>query len=195
MGKGLKPDCPAAKTVRQKAMSGPAHRASDGSASIAALADCRAASVPGVQNLYCTNCGIPRTREANYCHNCGRSFDARLAGSTSTGLDQKESPRLVPWRGGQVALGILLVVAMLIPVVAIAFGIDRGLDRYDEAVSTWVSVHVMGLAILVVVWRLGLHGYRAPISALGLVPWRIPKSKTVFMTVGASGPARQKRTP
>ena len=85
------------------------------------------------------------------------------------------------------ALGILLVAVLIIPVVAIAIGIDRGVDQYDEAISTWVSVHLTGLAILVVVWRLGIHRYRAPISALGLVPWRIPQAKTVFMTVATLG--------
>ena len=45
----------------------------------------------------------------------------------------------------------------------------------------------MGLAILLVVWRLGFYRYRAPISALGLVPWRIPQPKTVFLTAGTLG--------
>lgn len=139
--------------------------------------------------MYCTNCGIPRIRETIYCHNCGRSFaaslaDAPLADNATNELDQQVNPGRVPWRGGQVALGILLVAVLIIPVTAISIVIGRGVERYDEAAAIWSSVHLIGLAILLVVWRLGVYRNRASISTLGLLPWRIPQAKTVFMTVG-----------
>ena len=92
-----------------------------------------------------------------------------------------------PWRGGQVALGIALILVALIPVTAIAFGTQQLTERYQDAVATWVSVHVMALAIVVVVWRLGVHRLRSPLSLLGLAPLAFPQAKTVLLAGGALG--------
>jgi membrane protease YdiL (CAAX protease family) len=41
--------------------------------------------------------------------------------------------------------------------------------RFELALGAWESSHLMGLAILIVVWRLGLHPRRLSLSALGFV--------------------------
>ena len=93
-------------------------------------------------------------------------------------------PGAVPWRGGQVALGILLAAILVLPVTVIAIGIGSLAEQYDVALSTWVSVHLMGLGIIGVVWGLGIHRYKAPLSTLGLARLGLPRAKTVFLTLG-----------
>ena len=137
--------------------------------------------------MYCTWCGIPWIEGAAYCHNCGRILDSVVEQPDLTIPTQAPKSRPVPWRGGQVALGILLVAISVIPVVAITILIERTVDRYDEAIATWVSVHVLGLAILVIVWRFGEYRVRMLMRALGLLPWQVPRAKTVFMTVAVLG--------
>ena len=135
--------------------------------------------------FYCTSCGVRRIEGAAYCHNCGRILESAVEQPDLTVPAQSVKDRPVPWRGDQVALSILLVAISALPVVGIAAVIELTVDLYEEAIITWVSVHVLGLAILAVVWRFGVYPYRTLIVALGLLPWGIPKAKTVYMTVGA----------
>jgi membrane protease YdiL (CAAX protease family) len=86
-----------------------------------------------------------------------------------------------------VALAIPLIAILVFPATLAAIGIGALSGRYEDAVTTWFSVHLTGLVIVGVVWYLGLHRYRAPVSMLGLLPWGSPRLKTVLLTVGALG--------
>ena len=141
----------------------------------------------GDQVLYCTSCGHQRIEGASYCHNCGRLLDSSRAQSPDDLADPIVRHGAVPWRGGQVALGIFLVAISIIPVTAIAIGIGSLADQYDEAMATWLSVHLMGLAIIGVVWRFGVRRSKAPLSALGFNSVVLPMVKTVVITAGALG--------
>lgn len=70
---------------------------------------------------------------------------------------------------------------------AIAIGVEHLAGRYQAALAAWVSVHVMGLAIVAVVWRLGLRRTRSPLSHLGLAPLVFPKPKAILLAVGVLG--------
>ena len=135
--------------------------------------------------FYCGNCGNRRIEDASYCHNCGGAFGRAKVLSAAGDADPNRKPGAVPWRGGQVVQGIALVAVSVIPVTAVAIGIGQLAGRYDEAMATWVSVHLLGLAIMAVVWRLGIRRFNVPLSILGFTPIAIPRPKTVFMTVGA----------
>ena len=135
--------------------------------------------------MYCASCGIRRIRGAAYCHNCGRAFDSTFTDRWASESAQQMTSRTVPWGGKQVGLGILLVAISVIPVVAIAVLIESTLERNDEAIAAWVSVHVIGVAILAVVWRLGVYHRRQLVTALGLLPLGVPQGKTIFMAAGA----------
>ena len=137
--------------------------------------------------LYCTSCGYQRIEEARYCHNCGHILDPAETPSLSVLMGPKVMPGMVPWRGRQVALGIVLLAVFIIPVTAIAISIGRLGGQYDEAITTWLSVHLMGLAIVGVVWRFGVRRLSAPLSTLGLTPVALPEIKTVIMTSGVLG--------
>ena len=136
--------------------------------------------------MYCIHCGRPRLQGAAFCTNCGRPFSPSGPPSAPGILRAGRLPA-VPWRGGQVALGILFVAILFIPVSAVAVGIGNLVVWDDEATTVWVSVHLMGLGIVGVVWRLGVHGHGTPLSVLGLVPMGRPKARTAFMTAGALG--------
>jgi membrane protease YdiL (CAAX protease family) len=91
----------------------------------------------------------------------------------------------VPWRGGQVTIGILLVILSLLPVSAVALGLGTLAGERRLAVAVLVSSLLLGLVILAVVWRLGLARYRAPLSALGLTPPGLPWVQAAALTLGA----------
>ena len=82
---------------------------------------------------------------------------------------------------------IVVVAVSIIPLTAIAIGIGRLAGQYDVALTAWVSVHLLGLAIIGVVWRFGISRFSAPWSTLGLTPIVIPRLNTAFMTAGALG--------
>lgn len=94
---------------------------------------------------------------------------------------------LTPWRGGQVFLGIVLVLISLIPAMGIAIGIGGLAGPYDEATTVWVSVHLMALAIIAVVWRLGIYGRPSPWRLLGLSAINYPVVKAGMLALGALG--------
>ena len=126
--------------------------------------------------------------EAAFCPNCGRAFDTaelppRTAASLPARLPARRIP-LVPWRGGQVAFGILLILVSIVPVTILATGLGHLAGKYDDAVGVWTSSHLMGLAILVVVWALGLKRYGVTLSALGLGAPRMPRIRWMLVTLG-----------
>ena len=93
----------------------------------------------------------------------------------------------LPWRGGQVAVGIPLVLLSAILISILALPLGRLAGEYDVAATTWLSSHLVGLATLAVVWYLALRPWSSPPSALGLKPLSMPQSKSIFMTVGVLG--------
>ena len=143
-------------------------------------------SKSGEHPLYCIHCGQPRPLEASFCPHCGRALRASGPPAEPRFLPAGRLPS-VPWRGGQVALGILFVAILFVPVSALAIGIGNLVGWEDDATTVWISVHLMGLGIVGIVWRLGVHRHGSPLSVLGLVPMGRPKARTAFMTVGALG--------
>ena len=90
----------------------------------------------------------------------------------------------MPWRGGQVALGILLIILSIVPAYFVAVGLGNLMGEYDEAIEIWAISHVMGLAILAVVWILGLKRYGVKLSSLGLGPPRLARIHWILVTLG-----------
>ena len=135
--------------------------------------------------MYCTNCGLRRLDGAIYCHHCGYPMGPFHPPHRGGEGPARWSRVLVPWRSGQVAVGILLLVIAVIPATAIAVGAGHLAGQYREAVTAWIGSHLTGIAIIAVVWRMGLRRYGVPVSALGLAPLGLPRVKVVFMTLGA----------
>ena len=134
--------------------------------------------------MYCVNCGLRGAKNDFYCYHCGLPLSE--AGPVTSTADTSE-PAPGRWRGGQVALGILLILVSIFPVTGIALGLGKLAGQYGEAVATWESSHLMGFAILVVVWYLALRPHRLSLSSLGLTAPTVPMLHYVFMTAGALG--------
>lgn len=137
--------------------------------------------------MYCTNCCRRQLESAAYCHYCGHPRDPFEPAAQATRRPVRRWREAVPWRGGQVAAGILLVVVAIVPAAAAAAGAGHLAGQYGEAVTAWVSSHLTGIAIVAVVWLLGLKRYGARVAAVGLAPPGLPQAKTVFMTLGVLG--------
>jgi hypothetical protein len=89
-------------------------------------------------------------------------------------------PEGVPWRSGQVVIGIVLI-ALSVLVLSQVIGWLAG--RENIALTAWLSSLLLGVVILVIVWMVALRPYRVPFSFLGLRPPQIPTLKWVGMTI------------
>ena len=134
--------------------------------------------------MYCIHCGQPRPQVAAFCPYCGRALSTvELPPRTPASLLGGRIP-LVPWRGGQVAIGILLILVSIVPATMLAIGLGHLAGKYGDAVGVWTSSQLMGFAILAVVWTLGLKRYGVTLSALGLGAPRLPRIQWLLITVG-----------
>ena len=104
--------------------------------------------------MNCNVCGFVGRDGDTFCYSCGKP----LAGPETDVVEQIESvPGTVTWRGREVAVGILLILFCVFPVTGIAILMGKFAGRFEQAIGAWESSHLMGLAILIVVWRLGLR--------------------------------------
>ena len=119
---------------------------------------------------YCSNCGQQGTEDASYCYNCGWSLDVPAGVSPLDGTDAGPVPDTVPWRTRQVVLGIAVVGVLSVPAAAIAISVGKLAGQYEEAMSTWLGVHLLGLVVIGAVWYLGLRTFNAP--------WGVARAET-----------------
>ena len=134
--------------------------------------------------MNCNICGYLGRDGDAFCYSCGKP----LAGPAPDAVSQeKAASGTVPWRGGQVAAGILLILAGVFPVTGIAILMGKLAGRFEQAVGAWESSHLMGFAILIVVWGLGLRPRRLTLSSLGLIAPVTSMLRTGFLTTGALG--------
>lgn len=131
--------------------------------------------------MYCTNCGREGLDHHAYCTGCGHSLNTVQQYSPAANLLSER----IPWRGGQVALGILLVVAALVPLTVLAVSIGDRFQGEEDAWATWLSSHFIGAAILVVVWILALNPYQISFSSFGLEWPKFPKFRTILLVAAA----------
>lgn len=107
---------------------------------------------------------------------------------------------LAPWRGGEVALGIVIIAVAITPVILLSGAAGDLAGRYSVAARVWASSYLMGLVILGVVWQLGLKGpkgfnaglggesegtLRSSLTSLGLNAPRTTLLWSVLLTAGA----------
>ncbi|MCH2513643.1 MAG: hypothetical protein DSY79_10520 [Chloroflexi bacterium] len=90
----------------------------------------------------------------------------------------------VTWGGWQIAAGIIVVMISLFAAAAAAFAIGSLYPAQEDAVATWISVHLMGLAIVATVWYLGLRHSQDPLAVLRLSGVHCPRKRTVLLMFG-----------
>ena len=123
--------------------------------------------IVGDKSLTCPSCGNAIEIHDAFCGECGKALPAGTAPPPVVihEIGHGEPPPtpatdLAPWRGGEVALGVLVIVFAMIPVVLLSGQVGDLAGRYDTAARVWASSHLMGLVILGVVWQFGLKGFR-----------------------------------
>ncbi len=140
--------------------------------------------------MFCTNCGKNlEDSQAGSCPDCGTPTGAvrdHFRDQFSENPEPSGSARLtVPWRGGQVAWGLLFLVigaSILLLVVAIILLLTGDLN---QALAAWASSVLVGLVILFIVWYLGLRPTGASFALLGLRAISIPAGWAILWTIGA----------
>ena len=159
---------------------------------------------PLESQLFCTNCGGNlEDSQAGFCPDCGTPTGA-VQGPLRDQLAENSGasgyPHLtVPWRGGQVAWGLLflvigaltLLVAIFLVIVAIILlrsgDLNQAMVTLDsnQALVTWASSVLVGLVILFIVWFLGLRPTGASFALLGLRATRIHAGWATLLTIAA----------
>jgi len=154
--------------------------------------------------LFCTNCGKNmEDSPAGFCPDCGAPTGAvrdDFRDDFAENPGASGSARLmVPWRGGQVALGLLylvigafiLLVSILLLIMSIILlrtgDLKQALELTGDlnpALAAWASSVLLGLVILLVVWYLGLRPTRGSVALLGLRATSIPAGGAILWTIG-----------
>ena len=123
-------------------------------------------------SLYCSYCNSLRGREDTFCPDCGNALTLPGA-SDQIPIHYPETrasgSQAISWGGFQVMLGIFLVALAITPTIFLALFLSDFLDRHHLAVQAWTASVVMGLVILVVVWRLAPGQLSALPMSLGMV--------------------------
>ena len=135
--------------------------------------------------MFCPDCGTQLQETAAFCPLCGR--DVRQLMAEAADATAGNGDLVVAWRGGQVALGILIVgLAFLIISASLLL-----LEQFEGGMAwgAWLGSHAIGLVILAAVWLLAQHNGRIPLSMLGLCRPRVSWAYSlllVALTLGLS---------
>ncbi|MBC50892.1 MAG: hypothetical protein CL747_01975 [Chloroflexi bacterium] len=90
----------------------------------------------------------------------------------------------VTWGGRQIAAGIYALMIYRFAAAKAAFAIGSLYPEQQDAVATWIIVHLMGLAIVATVWYLGLRHSRDPLVVLRLSGVQWPRKRTILLMFG-----------
>ena len=145
---------------------------------------------------FCSSCGLDWALGQNYCPGCGYESVGTVTGDDS-GIAAEPIPngptatRRVPrrmggvtWGGGQIILGVIVVVFALFSAAMVASLVASVYPEQEAAVATWISVHLMALGIFATVWYFGLRHARFPLAVLRFSRVQRPRKRTVLMMLG-----------
>ena len=149
--------------------------------------------------IYCSQCGRYQEPGYEYCADCGYHF-AELSHVSGTGDSAFEPTAAagpsshvirrgggVTWGGWQIAAGVILVLLSLVAAAVVASYLASLYPEQEDAVATWIAVHLMAVSIVVIIWFLGLRRSRRPLAVLGLSRVRMPRKGTVLLMAGVLG--------
>ena len=92
--------------------------------------------------------------------------------------------REVSWGVKHIIIGTILVMVALFTAAAAALVSSELYAAQEDALATWISVHVMAIAIVAIVWYLGSRHGRFPIAELNLGWVQRPQSHTILLMLG-----------
>ena len=114
------------------------------------------------------------------CANCGAELPPAVAPATGT-VEGGE----VPWTPVHVTVGLFLFLALLIAAAFIARGVGPLYPAQEQALQTWVGVHLLALCAGAVVWFMGARRAASPARALGLVMPRTSLGMSAALALAA----------
>lgn len=125
--------------------------------------------------MHCAGCGarLPRTDAA-----------ARHPHRTGEPADRTGQPA---WGTRQVALGLLLFLALLFLAAFASRGAGQFYPAQERALATWAGVHLIAWGVAPLVWFLGARRSAHPLRALGLTRPRTSWAATAALTAAALG--------
>ena len=143
-----------------------------------------------VGNLsFCSSCGSAWELNQTHCSGCGYEYASSPTPSGTPAIVAacgRVNHKMggVTWGIRHIIAGIILVMASLLTAAAGALFISELYSEQEDAVATWISVHMMGLSILATVWYLGLRRSRFPLAVLRLSRVSRPRKRTVLLMFG-----------
>ena len=93
--------------------------------------------------------------------------------------------RGVSWGVKHIIVGTILVILSLFTAAAAALVAGELYPSQEDAVATWISVHLMAIAMVSIVWYLGARNSRFPIIIAFSLRWvRRPYWRTILLMFG-----------
>ncbi len=129
-------------------------------------------------DLHCAACGSPLGPGGRVCANCGAELSPPAATVAAYG-DEGEAP----WAVAHVTVGLLLFLVLLIAAAFVARSAGSLYPAQEQALQTWVGVHLLALAAGAVVWFLGARRAVSPGRALGLAFPRTPLGTSALLAL------------
>lgn len=144
--------------------------------------------------MYCPDCGNRLMGDEIYCTRCGHDVSSITGASEGPPPGMEESmydqalALDIPWRGGQVTLGIALVGVAFVLISSVLVLVERT-DWIDSSTAwaAWVGSHAIGVVILLAVWLLGRRDGRVSLADLGLRRPRLSWPTSLLLTALALG--------
>ena len=131
-------------------------------------------------DVFCENCGRPGDPVGRFCTGCGAPL-SRAVTSAAASVEGGE----VPWTPVHVTVGLFLFLGLLIAAAFIARGVGPLYPAHEQALQTWVGVHLLALCAGAVVWFMGARRAVSPARALGLVMPRTSLGMSAALALGA----------
>ena len=131
-------------------------------------------------DLYCDNCGRPCDAGDRFCTGCGTPLS-----QPSTAVAATIEGGEVPWTPVHVTVGLFLFLALLIAAAFIARGVGPLYPAHEQALQTWVGVHLLALCAGAVVWFMGARRAASPARALGLAMPRTSLGMSAALALAA----------
>lgn len=144
--------------------------------------------------MYCPECGSRLTGEEAFCTRCGHDVSS-ITGSLHSPLSGVKEPPYglamaldVPWKGGQVTLGIVLVGLAFVLISSLLVLMERT-DRIESSTAwvAWLGSHAIGIVILLTVWLLGRSDGRVSLADFGLRQPRLSWPTSLLLAALALG--------
>ena len=137
----------------------------------------------------CPGCGHQPPGSAIPSDQSGEMTSTELSSDSGSAAIGRAPHRMggVTWGGWQIIFGIVLVMLSLFSAASAALVLGSFYPEQEDAVSTWISVHLMALAIIGTVWYLGLRHCRYPLAVLRLSRVTWPRKRTVLLMFGVLG--------